>query len=154
MSARNASLLALAALCFATLMLFLLVGREHERAGQGDAAAAKPAVTFNGKLDIRTLADLRVGGRKVLLCGVAFSRPASMEPFMRERARRAFQGTEVACVQVGGGTPCDGRAAPSFNGAIVAQCHMKDGSDLAARLADSGFVCDAPEQSGGAYHAC
>jgi hypothetical protein len=154
MTLRKLTLLVLASLCFATLMLYLLVGRSHREAGRHDFAAAKPAVEFSGRLDIRTMTDLRVHGRKMMLCGVLYAKPASMEPLVREQARRMFQGTEVECVQVGGGTPCDGRAAPSFDGAIVAQCRTKDGSDIARKLSDSGYLCDLPAQSGGVYHAC
>lgn len=154
MTPRTFAFLAFAALCFATLMLYLLAGRDQQEAMPGGAAAAKPPAMFSGKLDIRTLTDLRVGGRKIMLCGVSFARPASMEPFMREQARRVFQGAEIACVQVGGGTPCDGRAASGFDGAIVAQCRTTDGTDIAGKLADSGYLCDLPAQSGGAYHAC
>lgn len=153
MPIRRLILLALAALFFATAMLYLLTDRRGGPRTEKSAVAAEP-VAFGGKLDIRTMADLRVGGRKVMLCGVSFNRPASLEPLAREQARQVFQGREVNCVQVGGGTPCDGRVAPVFQDVPVMQCREADGSDIARALSDSGYLCDVPMQSGGAYHAC
>jgi hypothetical protein len=154
LSIGRVSLLSLAALCFAAAMLYLLASDGAQRPEDRSGSAVSPPMTIGGRLDIRTMADLRVGGRKVVLCGVTFSRPPSLEPFMREQARRTFQGNEVNCVQVGGGTPCDGRAAPSYEGLPVVQCKRPDGADLARVLSDSGYLCDVPAQSGGTYHAC
>lgn len=109
---------------------------------------------FSGKLDIRTMDDLRVGGRKVLLCGVAFTRSRGLEPIVRDQARRAYQGQQLDCIQVGGGTPCDGRASPVFGDAVVAQCRTAQGGDLAHQLSSDGYLCDLPAQSGSIYKGC
>ncbi len=154
MTIRSLAIVVVAALCFATLMLFLLVGRDERRTTHAGAEATKAAATFSGKLDIRTMVDLRVGRQRVTLCGVSFSKPASMEPLVRKQARSSFQNSEVDCVQVGGGTPCDGRSAPVFEGGPVVQCRGPDGSDIATALSASGYLCDVPAQSGGAYKAC
>ncbi|MGB3900548.1 MAG: hypothetical protein WA973_18580 [Mesorhizobium sp.] len=154
MTIRSLAAIVVAALCFATLMLFLLVGRGEREAPRAGAEATNAAATFSGKLDIRTMVDLRVGRQRVTLCGVAFNKPASMEPLVREQARSSFQDSEVDCVQVGSGTPCDGRSAPVFEGGPVVQCRGPDGSDIARALSEASYLCDVPAQSGGAYKAC
>jgi len=118
MGMKKLAILTLAALGFATLMLYMLGG--HNRPATRPAAENVPkALVFSGKLDIRTMDDLRVGGRRILLCGVGFTRPRALEPIVREQARQAHQGRQVDCVQVGGGTPCDGRMGASFEGAVA-----------------------------------
>ncbi|MFC3208859.1 hypothetical protein [Aquamicrobium soli] len=154
MTIKSLAIIVVAALCFATLMLFLLVGRGGRDGTRAGTKATTAVAMFSGKLDIRTMADFRVAGRRVMLCGVSFSKPASMEPLVREQARSSFQNSEVDCVQVGGGTPCDGRSAPVFEGGPVVQCRGSDGSDIAQVLSESGYLCDVPAQSGGAYKAC
>lgn len=153
MSMKKTAFLLVAVLSFATLMLYMLTG--HDRvATPSRTETAREAIVFSGKLDIRAMDDLRVGGRKVLLCGVAFTRPRSLEPIVRDQARRAYQGQQLDCIQVGGGTPCDGRASPVFGGAVVAQCRTAQGADLAHQLSSDGYLCDLPAQSGSIYKGC
>lgn len=153
MNAGRLAILTVVGLCFATLVLYLLVARQGQGGGRREAPPAAPA-SFSGKLDIRAMDDMRVGGRKLVLCGVTFAKPRAMEQVVREQARRGFQGRQVDCMQVGGGTPCDGRAAASFGGATVAQCRTSEGLDLAREFAERGYLCDLPAQSGGAYRGC
>lgn len=154
MNMKTFAIVAVTALCFVTLMLFLLIdGSDPVMDRQGTKTAQSP-VKISGKLDIRVMTDLRVAGRKVILCGVSFNKPAAMEPLVREQARGMFQGSEVDCAQVGAGTPCDGKAATVFEGVPVVQCRRKDGSDIAGELSGAGYLCDIPVQSGGAYTAC
>jgi len=154
MNIKTLAIVIVAALCFATLMLFLLIGNDYRGVRRQSVKAATVPVTFSGKLDIRSMTNIWAAGRRVVLCGVSFNKPAAMEPLVREQARHAFQGTEVDCVQVGGGTPCDGRAAVVFEGAPVVQCRSSDGSDIAGKFSGLGYLCDVPAQSGGAYNAC
>jgi endonuclease YncB( thermonuclease family) len=56
----------------------------------------------------------------------------------------------IVCVQVGDGTICDGRSAPTNRGRIVAQCFV-DKIDIAATLVSRGFACDWVKFSGGHY---
>lgn len=56
----------------------------------------------------------------------------------------------VHCIQVGGGTPCDGRSAPTNGDRVVAQC-MAAGEDVASKLVNAGFACDWERFSGGYY---
>jgi hypothetical protein len=142
----------LAALLFVSAILFVLAGRDSQE-NKRAATTINPLV-LSGLFDIRTMADIRVAGRKVVLCGVSFDKPAALEPLVREQARRTFQRSKVDCIQVGGGTPCDGRAAPVFENMPVVQCRRSDGSDIAHELSDLGYLCDVPTQSGGAYRAC
>ncbi len=118
--------------------------------------APAPAVLapIEGKLDIRSIDDIRVGGHKILLCGVAFAKQASMRALVTEVARRDYQGVPVICRRVGAGTPCDGNMAARFGESIVVQCLTGGDIDLAAKFSDLGFLCDVPAQSGGRYKAC
>jgi hypothetical protein len=143
---------ALAALLFVSAILFVLAG-SHPQKNKRAAMITNP-IMLSGLFDIRTMTDIRVAGRKVVLCGVSFDKPVPLETLVREQARRAFQGSKVVCVQVGGGTPCDGRTPPVFENTPVVQCRRSDGSDIARELSDLGYLCDVPTQSGGAYHAC
>lgn len=154
MNLRKIAFLALATLCFATLILYLLVARSQDEAGRRAKAGSREPVAFSGSLDIRAMDDMRVGGRKIVLCGVSFARPRAMEKLVREEARRTFQGRRLDCIQVGGGTPCDGRAAASFGGSLVAQCFTEERLDVARELAARGYLCDRPAQSGGVYRGC
>ncbi len=154
MNIKKLTALALVGLCFCALILYLLAGhRQTGSAGRASETAQAP-LRLNGPLSIQAMSDFRVGGRKIVLCGVSFRKPKSMEPLMLDGARRAFQGKAVDCVQVGGGTPCDGKAAARFGDAVVVQCFMQDKSDLALDLSKGGFLCDLPAQSGGIYQGC
>jgi endonuclease YncB( thermonuclease family) len=56
----------------------------------------------------------------------------------------------VHCLQVGEGTPCDGRSKPNNRDRIVAQCFL-DKVDIAEQMTRSGTACDWPKFSGGRY---
>jgi hypothetical protein len=66
------------------------------------------------------------------------------------RAATVLSGKPVRCVQVGGGTPCDGRSKPTNRDRIVAQCFAEE-SDIAATMVEGGFACDWIKFSGGHY---
>jgi endonuclease YncB( thermonuclease family) len=89
--------------------------------------------------------------QKFRICGV--NAPEVGEPGYAE-ARGALsnlvKGKTVRCVQVGGGTPCDGRSKPTNRDRIVAQC-FADGSDVAKHLVEEGFACDWTKFSGAHY---
>ncbi|SRR6266702_33199 len=59
-----------------------------------------------------------------------------------------IEGKTVHCLQVGEGTPCDGRSRPNTRDRIVAQCFIEK-LDVAEEMAKSGTVCDWPKFSGG-----
>lgn len=61
-----------------------------------------------------------------------------------------IEGRDLRCIQVGGGTPCDGRSAATNGDRIVAQC-FADGVDIAEPLVEGGFACDWLRFSGGHY---
>jgi hypothetical protein len=56
----------------------------------------------------------------------------------------------LRCVQVGAGTPCDGRSKPTNHDRVVAQCFTDQG-DISALLAAKGLACDWVKFSGGRY---
>ena len=88
---------------------------------------------------------------KVRLCGI--DAPELSDPG-GEKAKSALQSLVsskvVTCVQVGAGTPCDGRSRPTSYDRIVAQCFV-DQSDLAAEMVAEGYACDWIQFSGGFY---
>lgn len=153
MSPKKIGLLALVALAFAVgfFVIILEKGTPVRSQRPKPQAALEP---FDGKLSIQAVDDLRVAGRKILLCGVAFTKPRSMRAMLTEAARRDYQGLALTCKPVGTGTPCDGKVASKFGGAIVVQCLTSDGTDLAAKLAENGILCGQPAQAGSTYKSC
>jgi endonuclease YncB( thermonuclease family) len=61
-----------------------------------------------------------------------------------------IEGKMVHCLQIGEGTPCDGRSRPNSRDRIVAQCFL-DKADIAEQMTRSGTACDWPKFSGGRY---
>jgi len=150
MSVKAVSLGALVALLFIAGAMLVITSRARQPRPR-PVAAPTP---IEGTLDVRAIDDFRVGSRQVILCGVAFTSGAAMREIAAGAARRDFQGKRVTCRPVGGGTPCDGRAASSFKGTPVAQCITEDGKDIAAELSARRILCDVPAHSGGYYGAC
>ena len=88
---------------------------------------------------------------KIRLCGI--DAPEKGEPGYHESAealRKLVEGKTVRCVQVGDGTPCDGRSEPTNHDRIIAQC-FADEADIAVPLVEQGFACDWVRFSGGTY---
>lgn len=151
MKPRTLLLLGLVALAFAVGFLFVITSQR------GQPPVAKPPVAaapIAGKLTFKSIDDLRVNGRRILLCGAAFTKPASMLGMVTASARADYNGLTVTCKPVGTGTPCDGNVAASFAGAMVVQCFMPDGADLAAQLTQAGLLCGRPSQAGATYKPC
>jgi endonuclease YncB( thermonuclease family) len=61
-----------------------------------------------------------------------------------------IKGKSVRCVQVGSGTPCDGRSRSTSRDRIVARCFVGD-LDIAAEMVRSGKACAWPKFSGSYY---
>ncbi|MER8504118.1 hypothetical protein [Mesorhizobium sp. M0204] len=153
LSNKKIGLLALIALAFGVAFLAAVAAQR----GKSSAQAPKPPVAlqpFAGGLDIPSIDNLRVAGRKIVLCGVAFTKPQSMRTMVTEAVRRDYQGIVLTCKPVGTGTPCDGSVAPKFRDAFVVQCLTPDGTDLAAKLVESGILCGQPAQAGSIYKSC
>ncbi|MCX2697385.1 hypothetical protein [Ochrobactrum chromiisoli] len=154
MSIKKTILLLLVFLCFISFVLYLLAEqRKIARSNINDTQSTDP-IHLSGQLNINSLSDLRVSGRKIALCGVSFTKPRQFEDLMLAGARRSLQGSEVKCTQVGGGTPCDGNSATRFGEVIVVQCLTSDKRDVARILSEEGIFCDLPAQSGGYYRPC
>jgi endonuclease YncB( thermonuclease family) len=113
-------------------------------------------------LDLRGNADKVVDGdtlwicderacRKVRLCGVNAPERGEVG-YQASKAALAnlVKGKSVRCIQVGSGTPCDGRSKPTNRDRVVAQCFVGD-LDLAAALVTQGHACDWVKFSGGVY---
>lgn len=109
---------------------------------------------FTGHLNIPSIDDLRVGGRKIVLCGAASTKPQALRELVTEVARRDFQGMVLNCKPVGSGTPCDGKTGARLGDAMVVQCLTPDGGDLAAVLTQRGLLCGQPSQIEATYRAC
>ncbi|RUW62298.1 hypothetical protein [Mesorhizobium sp. M7A.F.Ca.US.008.03.1.1] len=71
-------------------LLGIIVMQKDGPSPAKPVAALKP---FDGKLAIPSVDDLRVGGRKILLCGAAFSRPQAMRLLVTEAARQTTRGS-------------------------------------------------------------
>ncbi|MER8548335.1 hypothetical protein NKH41_21820 [Mesorhizobium sp. M1169] len=153
MSIGKVPILALIALAFVGAFLLIIVNKGTNRF----APVPKPVAAltpFDGKLAIESVDDLRVAGRKIVLCGAAFTKPQSMRVLATAAMRRDYQGLALRCKPVGVGTPCDGNVAPNFRDAAVVQCLTSDGTDLAAKLIEAGILCGLPAQAGSAYKSC
>ncbi|MFA6031724.1 MAG: hypothetical protein WC889_02355 [Myxococcota bacterium] len=153
MSIRLAALLSVVACLFAAGFLAIIVAQRNNQSAPRPKAAVQLA-SFAGSLNVQSIDDLRVGGRKVLLCGAAFTKPRSMRDLVTEAARQNYQGLALNCKPVGTGTPCDGNMAPTFEDTMVVQCFTSDGVDLASTLARDGFLCGQPSQAGATYKPC
>jgi endonuclease YncB( thermonuclease family) len=99
--------------------------------------------------------ELHVGNRivPVRLCGI--DSPEARHaggPEASAKMAQIIAGKEVQCVQVGGGTPCDGRSKPTSHKRIVAQCFV-DGVDISKEMVCSGHAVDWPKFSAG-YYSC
>jgi micrococcal nuclease len=119
---------------------------------------ASDAAEFSGLVksvidgdDIELCAD---GGscRDIRLCGIDAPEVECGRSYdvAREALRALVFGKRVHCIQVGGGTPCDGRSKSTNRGRIVAQCFV-DETDVAAVLVERGVACDWKRFSGGHY---
>jgi endonuclease YncB( thermonuclease family) len=99
--------------------------------------------------------ELHVGDKviPVRLCGI--DSPEARHaggPEASAKMAGIIVGKEVQCVQVGGGTPCDGRSKPTSHKRIVAQCFV-DGKDISKEMVCSGHAVDWPKFSAG-YYRC
>jgi endonuclease YncB( thermonuclease family) len=85
------------------------------------------------------------------LCGI--QAPKKGEPdFEKSRVAliSALGNNLITCIQVGDGTPCDGKTESMQGATIVAQCRV-NGKDVAQTMVDQGLACDMVKVSGGAY---
>jgi endonuclease YncB( thermonuclease family) len=88
---------------------------------------------------------------KVRLCGVnAPERGEAGYHDSKAALADLVTGKVVHCVQVGHGTPCDGRSKPTNHDRIVAQCFV-DNLDIAGALVAEGHACDWVKFSSGTY---
>lgn len=88
---------------------------------------------------------------KIRLCGI--DAPERGEPgaaAATDALTSLLAGREVRCVQVGAGTPCDGRTRPTNGDRVVAQC-FAGGIDVAEPMVRDGHACDWVRFSGGHY---
>ncbi|MER8370182.1 hypothetical protein [Mesorhizobium sp. M1378] len=153
MSIKKVVLLTLIICAFGVSFLTVIVVRRINP----NAQFAKPSAAlepFSGKLVIRSLSDFRIDGRKIVLCGVTYSKPQAIRAMVEESARQAYQGLALNCRPVGMGTPCDGNVSPKFRDAIVVQCITSDGADLATKLVEDGILCGQPAQANSTYKSC
>lgn len=125
------AVLAFIALAFAGVFLFIVINMGTNIRAQAPKPVDVPT-SFEGKLDVQSIDDLRVAGRKIVLCGVAFTKPQSMRVMVTEAMRRDYQGLALTCKPVGLETPCDGNVAPKFRDAVVVQCPILCGQPAQA----------------------
>ena len=120
------------------------------------ASASADAVEFTGRVGSVIDGDdmkLCAAGvcTRIRLCGIDAPEAECPGHSEAHAALRALvEGKNIRCIQVGGGTVCDGRSKPRIGHRIVAQCFL-DGVDVAARLVEIGLACDWTKFSGGYY---
>ena len=121
------------------------------------AITATDAAEFSGVVatvidgDDIVLCDDDDSCKRFRLCGIdAPERTCPGYKASRDELRKFAEGMLARCVQVGSGTPCDGRSKPTNGKRIVAQCFVDD-VDLAARQVEQGLACDWEMYSGGYY---
>jgi micrococcal nuclease len=100
--------------------------------------------------------ELHVGDKiiPVRLCGI--DSPEARHaggPEASAKMAEIIAGKEVQCVQVGGGTPCDGRSKSTSHKRIVAQCFV-DGVDISKEMVCSGHAVDWPKLFSAGYYRC
>jgi endonuclease YncB( thermonuclease family) len=89
--------------------------------------------------------------RKIRICGIDAPEKGQTGYLKSGEALMGLvEGKAVHCIQVGDGTPCDGRSKPTNHDRIVAQC-FAGGADVAAPLVEGGSACDWVKFSGGTY---
>jgi endonuclease YncB( thermonuclease family) len=91
------------------------------------------------------------GTVRIRFCGI--DSPERGEPGYQaasDALRHMIGDKIVRCVQVGAGTPCDGRSRPTNRGRVVAQCFVGT-LDVAAEMVRDRHACDWPKFSGGHY---
>jgi endonuclease YncB( thermonuclease family) len=91
------------------------------------------------------------GKVRVRICGI--DAPERGQPGYGQAAgvlSNMIEGKTVHCLQVGEGTPCDGKSKANSRDRVVAQCFLGK-LDIAEEMARSGTVCDWPTFSGGRY---
>jgi micrococcal nuclease len=64
--------------------------------------------------------------------------------------QKLIGGKTVRCVQVGAGTPCDGRSRPTNRDRVVARCFI-GGLDIATEMVRGRHACDWPRFPGRHY---
>ena len=120
------------------------------------ATATAHAADFSGSVhkvvdgDTLWLCDVNAC-HKIRVCGI--NAPDRGEPGYAESSAALaalVKGKSIRCVQVGAGTPCDGRSKTTSRDRIVAQC-FAEATDIAAPMVEQGFACDWIKFSGGHY---
>ena len=109
----------------------------------GKAAAVADGDTFT--------MESGAGKVRIRICGI--DAPERGQPGYGQAAgvlSNMIEGKTVHCLQVGEGTPCDGKSKANSRDRVVAQCFL-DKLDIAEAMARSGTVCDWPKFSGGRY---
>jgi micrococcal nuclease len=118
----------------------------------GDAAEFSGRVKAVIDGDDIVLCDGGGSCRQFRLCGI--NAPESKCRATYKRARDGLRGLALdkmaRCIQVGDGTPCDGKSKPTNRGRIVAQCFIGT-TDIAGSLVERGLACDWEMFSGGYY---
>jgi endonuclease YncB( thermonuclease family) len=121
------------------------------------SAVATNAAEFSGRVktvidgDDIELCDGSGACTRIRLCGIdAPERTCPGYGAAREGLRAVAEGKQARCIQVGSGTPCDGKSKPTSYNRIVAQCFV-DGTDVAGSLVERGLACDWERFSGGYY---
>jgi micrococcal nuclease len=120
-------------------------------------ASSALAADYEGIASVRDgdTIELHVGNKivPVRLCGIdAPEGRHAGGPEATAKMKQIVEGKEVQCVQVGDGTPCDGRSKRTNHDRVVAQCFI-EGKDISKEMVCSGNAVDWPKFSAG-YYRC
>jgi endonuclease YncB( thermonuclease family) len=119
----------------------VLSGNGHGLLGKVTSVADRDTFTM----------EAETGRVRVRICGI--DAPERGQPGYDQAAgvlANMVEGKIVHCLQVGEGTPCDGKSKPTSRDRSVAQCFL-DKLDIAEEMSKSGTACDWPKFSGGHY---
>lgn len=112
------------------------------------------AAEVTGRVTYVTDGDtFEIDATRIRLCGIdAPERGEANYKPAKDALAVIVEGRDVRCIQVGGGTVCDGRSRPTNGNRIVAQCFVDD-QDLAEAMTRAGHACDWVRFSGRYYVA-
>jgi endonuclease YncB( thermonuclease family) len=121
---------------------------QHMSASRSGPAASSRRMLDDG---LQFTTEFGAGKVRVRICGI--DAPERGQPGHGQAAgvlSNMIEGKTVHCLQVGEGTPCDGKSKANSRDRVVAQCFLGK-LDIAEEMARSGTVCDWPKFSGGRY---
>lgn len=124
----------------AALTFFRLSSTEKHLAPR----KAQPLKEFNGRITVIEPNLFQIGGRRVQLCGVLYSRSTLQRGAIMSETRKLLNHRGATCLPVGAGSICDGRSPPRIGTVVLAQCFYGRRLDIAEALVQRNLLCGDP----------